>query len=127
VESFKGERTKPQIDGKFKEMGVTDLLDSIITGDMEGRCIHCGRYCVTHKHHIFGAANRKWSEKYGLFIHLCPEHHNMSREGIHFNKDMMDRYHEIGQREFERWYREKGFDAEHARHEFMRIFGRNYL
>ena len=102
-------------------------MDSIITGDEEDRCIYCGRYGFTHKHHIFGAANRKWSEKYGLYIHLCPDHHNMSRDGIHFNKEMMEHYHQVGQREFEKWYMDKGHDGLSARHEFMRIFGRNYL
>lgn len=93
-------------------------MDSIIPGDSEERCHYCGRYCNPHKHHIFGAANRKWSEKFGLFVHLCPEHHNMSDQGIHFNKKMMDEYHQLGQ---------MAFEVEHSREEFMKIFGRNYL
>lgn len=100
---------------------------SIIADDREDACHYCGRVGQMHKHHIFGGANRKWSEKYGLFIHLCPECHNMSDYSVHFNKDIMDSYHRLGQSSFELWYATK-HSASHAeaRAEFMRIFGRNY-
>ncbi len=78
----------------------------------------CHRTGDLHKHHVFGAANRKWSEKYGLWIWLCPEHHNMSDEGIHFNKPLDLQVKQIAQREFE---------DTHTHDDFMRIFGRNYL
>jgi hypothetical protein len=78
----------------------------------------CHRTGDLHKHHVFGAANRKWSEKYGLWVYLCPEHHNMSSVGVHFNKQFDIHLKQIAQREFEDTY---GHD------EFMRIFGRNYL
>lgn len=91
----------------------------IVGGDADGVCFVCGRLCHTHKHHIFGGANRKWSEKYGLYVHLCPEDHNMSDRGVHFNKELMDDLHRIGQETFER---KCG-----SREEFMKVFGRNYL
>ena len=78
----------------------------------------CHRVSDLHEHHIFGAANRKLSEKYGLKIWLCPEHHNMSDAGIHFNKALDLQIKQIAQREFE---------DSHTRDDFMRIFGRNYL
>lgn len=90
-----------------------------VGGDAPGVCFVCGRICKTHKHHIFGGSNRKWSEKYGLYVHLCPEDHNMSDRGVHFNKELMDDLHRIGQETFERKIG--------SREEFMRIFGRNYL
>ena len=103
-------------------------MRSIITDDKEDMCHYCGRVGSMHKHHIFGAANRKWSEKYGLFVHLCPYHHNMSDEGIHFNKEMRESYQRLGQQCFELWYAiEHIASASEAREEFMRIFGRNYL
>lgn len=78
----------------------------------------CHRTGVLHSHHIFGGPNRKWSEKYGLKIWLCPEHHNMSDNGVHFNKALDLQIKQIAQREFEDTY---------TREEFMRIFGKNYL
>lgn len=78
----------------------------------------CDRTEGLHSHHIFEAANRRWSEKYGLKIWLCPKHHNMSNEGVHFNKALNLQIKQIAQREFEDTY---GHDK------FMKIFGRNYL
>ena len=78
----------------------------------------CHRTGQLHEHHIFGAANKKWSEKYGLKIWLCPVHHNMSDAGVHFNKALDLQIKQIAQREFEDTY---------SREDFLRIFGRNYL
>ena len=103
-------------------------MQSIVRGEREDKCIWCGRSGVLHKHHIFGGANRKWSEKYGLYVHLCPEHHNMSDSGVHFNKEMMGYFHRLGQDSFEEWYcQEHKAPRDKARAEFMKIFGRNYL
>jgi len=104
-------------------------MRSIINGDQKDMCHYCGRFFEnTHKHHIFGGANRKHSEKYGLYVHLCPKHHNMSDNSVHFNKDIMDYYHKIGQRSFELWYEETNHcSAEESRRKFMEIFGRNYV
>ena len=103
-------------------------MGSIIPDDREDTCHWCGRVGFTHKHHIFGGPNRKWSEKYGLYIHLCPRHHNMSDEGIHFNKEMREGYQRLAQFHFELEYACKhSASEEQAKAEFMRIFGRNYL
>lgn len=91
-------------------------MDSIIQNYKE--CFMCHRTEGLHSHHIFGAANRKWSEKYGLKIWLCPEHHNMSDAGVHFNKALDLQIKQIAQREFEDTY---------TREEFIKIFGKNYL
>ena len=81
-------------------------------------CFLCKRTDDLQCHHVFGAANRKWSEYYGLKIWLCSPHHNMSDAGVHFNKALDREIKQIAQREFEDEY---GHDA------FMKIFGRNYL
>ena len=94
-------------------------MKSIIEGDEKGKCYIEGCTCTpTECHHIFGGPNRKFSEKYGLKVHLCIPHHRGGRKGVHENRELMDRLHEIGQEAFER---------EHTREEFMQIFGRNYL
>ena len=91
-------------------------MESII--QIHKECFMCHRTGDLHSHHIFGGPNRKWSEKYGLKIWLCPEHHNMSDNGVHFNKALDLQIKQIAQREFEDTY---------TREEFMRIFGKNYL
>lgn len=39
---------------------------------MYTECFLCHQYCDTEKHHIFGGALRKKSEKYKLTVQLCP-------------------------------------------------------
>ena len=70
-----------------------------------------------HKHHIFGGSNRKHSEKYGLFVWLKPELHNMSNMGVHFNKEFDLYLKQIGQEAFEGTYPDL---------DFLEIFGKNY-
>ena len=89
---------------------------SILVESMD-YCIVCGRP-HPHKHHVFGASNRKWSEKYGLTVPLCYEHHNGSDKGVHFDKVLDKALKIMAQRKFEETYPEESF---------MRIFGRNYL
>ena len=81
-------------------------------------CIFTG-YTPVERHHIFGGANRKKSEKRNFVVPLRPDlHPNGVNAGKHakavdlYLKDMAQRYYEehIGTRE-----------------EFMSEFGRNYL
>jgi len=64
-----------------------------------------------------GNPNRKNSEKYGLKIWLCLEHHR-GQTGVHNDQALCDFVHQVAQQAFEK---------EHSREEFMTIFGRNYL
>lgn len=81
-------------------------------------CYACHTTIGLECHHVFGGtANRKMSEKYGLKVWLCNDHHT-GANGIHRNQDMMDRMHMIGQMAFEK---------EHSKDEFIKIFGKNYL
>lgn len=73
------------------------------------------------EHHVFeGRANRRLSEKYGLKIYLCHEHHNeqSSPESIHHNKDIDNEIKQITQRAFMKRYPDK---------DFLAIFGKNYI
>lgn len=81
-------------------------------------CAVCGSTYNIHKHHVFGGANRKNSEKFGLVEDLCYYHHNGSDEGVHFDKDLDLYFKQKHQKEFER---------EYSREYFMEIFGKNYL
>lgn len=92
-------------------------MDSII--QQERCCLVCRTTYNIHKHHVFyGTANRKKSEKYGLTVYLCARHHNMSNEGVHFNKPLDTKIKQMAQRKFE---------EKHSREEFIWEFGRNWL
>jgi hypothetical protein len=85
----------------------------------EKECFVCGTTYNLQDHHIlFGTANRKQSEKYGLKVWLCQEHHTGSR-GVHFNKPLDLHLKKLAQEHFEAHIG--------ARNEFIRVFGRNYL
>ena len=84
----------------------------------EHYCLVCGTPISLHRHHIFyGTANRKLSEQYGLWVYLCGRHHNMSNEGVHFNKKLDASLKMLGVKAFKREYPEL---------DFVKIFGRSY-
>jgi hypothetical protein len=85
---------------------------------IEKECFICKSPYV-EEHHIYGGANRKNSEKYGLKVWLCHRHHNEPPDGVHFNKALMDYLHRYGQVKFE--------ETQGTRDFFMQIFGKNYL
>lgn len=74
----------------------------------------------SHKHHVFGGANRKLSEQDGVFIYLPPELHNMSDKGIHFNKTFMDYAHSIGQIAWMQHYNK-------TKEDFIKKYGKSYI
>ena len=94
-------------------------MQSVIeTGTIEA-CYICGAQGKLEKHHIFGGdRNRRWSEKYGLTVHLCVTCHRDNKKGVHADAEIAEMLHKIGQAAFERT---------HTRQEFCGIFGRNYL
>ena len=94
-------------------------MDSRIQTEKE--CYFCGRRDQLHSHHIFGGnPGRKNSEKYGLKVWLCMEHHT-GDTGVHKNPRGQLNWNlkRLGQQTFER---ECG-----DRNKFMEIFGKNYL
>lgn len=88
------------------------------------KCWLCGRNGARDPldaHHIFGGANRKLSEKYGLVVPLC--HHRCHESGsmaVHRSAETAQRLHEWGQRKA---MEEQGWSIA----EFRAVFGRNYL
>ena len=92
-------------------------MESILSN--EQCCYICERTDRLHRHHIYpGIANRRLSEKYGCWVYLCPEHHNMSPRSVHFDRDLDLWLRRVCQIQFERT---------HTRDEFREIFGRSYL
>lgn len=91
---------------------------SILQKEMD-RCYVCGTTLNIHIHEVFyGTANRRLSIKYGCCLALCAIHHNMSNEGVHFNKALDLRLKKEMQERFEKVYPNLNF---------LTIFGRNYL
>lgn len=92
-------------------------MKSIIQTDGNG-CYLCGRCVMLEKHHcLAGVANRKLSEKYGLWVMLCHECHT-GKHGAQYDKEKNLMLKRDAQFAFERT---------HTRSEWMKLFGKNYL
>jgi hypothetical protein len=73
------------------------------------------------KHHIFGGANRKKSDRMGLVVYLCHNRcHIFGKKAVHQDKYTMLKLHQYGQ---EKVMLENGWDTER----FIAEFGKNYL
>lgn len=83
-------------------------------------CLVCGTTQNLHKHHIFGGANRRKSERDGCWCYLCAPHHNMSDKGVHFNKGLDTRLKQRCQIKWQEVYNKSEDD-------FIKEYGRNYL
>lgn len=93
-------------------------MKSIIQKNKE--CYFCGKQTELHSHHIyFGNPYRKISERYGMKVWLCWEHHE-GTNGIHGkNGHKLDlELKKCGQTVFEKSYPQE---------KFIKVFGRNYL
>ncbi len=102
------------------------MSKSIMQSEYDGEsCYLCGRNptadpCGLEMHHIFGGANRKFSEKYGLKVKLCGERcHRNGPESTHKNGQVDLSLKAAGQKAFEAAYG--------TREDFMKIFGKNYI
>ena len=86
----------------------------------EKRCIECGATYNLNLHHcLYGSANRKLSDKYGLTVWLCIKHHT-GQEGVHHgNKELDLKLKRYAQKTAEQYY---GWTTD----EFIKIFGKNY-
>lgn len=92
-------------------------LKSVFTDNMDC-CIYTGSYIV-ERHHIFGGANRKLSEKYGFVAPLRPDYHP---NGVHFNPKNGDIDTQLKQAA-QRYYEENIG----TREDFRREFGKSWL
>jgi len=92
-------------------------MNSIIQTEKE--CFVCKTTQGLHSHHcMFGVGHRELSEKYGLKVWLCGKHHNLSDEGVHFNKDFDMYLKRLAQSKFNEVY---------TNLDFVKIFNKNYL
>lgn len=85
----------------------------------EKECIVCGTTYNLHDHHIFFGSRRKQSEKRGLKVWLCANHHNMSNDGVHHNRVL-----DLKLKRFAQKYYEENYGT---REDFRKEFGKSYL
>lgn len=72
-------------------------MKSIIQDKKE--CYVCRSPYVEEHHIMYGTANRKLSEKYGLKVWLCHEHHR-GNTGVHFNPNLDSKLKDIAEKKF---------------------------
>lgn len=96
---------------------MSKRLWSVFTDDMD-HCYFTGTAPV-ERHHIFGGANRKNSEKYGFIIPLRPDIHPNGVYAGQSAKLIDVKLKTMAQEYFEREYG--------TRDDFRRIFGKSYL
>lgn len=71
------------------------------------------------EHHAMpGTANRKLSERYGLKVYLCLEHHTAGPFAVHNNARVQRLIQGNAQKVFEKKY---------SHEKWMEVFGRNYI
>ena len=99
-------------------------MKSILHDKRDGTCYLCKHFYddfsrkYTQEHHvIFGRANRRLSEKYGLKVYLCIYHHTEGPHAVHNNARNAKILKAIAQEEFEKRFPEL---------EFKTIFGKNH-
>ena len=82
-------------------------------------CFVCGTPLNLHRHHVFGGyANRRLSERWGLWLYLCYEHHE-GNTGVHLNRELELEVKRFAQAQFEA--------TQGTREDFRRIFGKSYI
>ena len=92
-------------------------LKSVFTDDMD-HCMFTG-YAPVERHHIFGAANKERSEKYGFIAPLRPDLHP---NGVFAGKDAKNV--DLVLKTKAQTYYEEHYGT---REDFIKEFGRSYL
>lgn len=87
--------------------------------DSENRkCHKCGASLMIEEHHIYGAANRKRSDRDGLTVDLCANCHRNDKDSAHASGKYSEYLHKIGQIVYEQTYGDGSF---------LKEYGRNYI
>ena len=83
-------------------------------------CHNCGSTYGIESHHVFfGSGQRKISDKMGFVVDLCYICHRSQPQGVHGGNRKLDlRLKREKQKEFEK---------EYLRSDFIKLIGRNYL
>ena len=99
-------------------------MKSIMHSKEDGTCYLCmmlhSDYQIRNnleEHHVFMGPLKKLSERYGIKVYLCHDHHTGGKEAVHVNYEVCRLLQAEGQTVFEREYPNK---------DFRKIFGKNY-
>lgn len=95
---------------------LADMAESILQKSKE--CYITGSCEGLHKHHIFRGSRRQAAEKWGCWVWLRADWHNMADYGVHNNSRLDADLKRTAQTRFEELY---GHDK------FMEVFGKSYL
>lgn len=96
---------------------MSKKLWSVFTDDMD-HCYFTG-HAPVERHHIFGGANRKNSEKYGFVIPLRSDLHPNGVSAGRKAKEIDTKLKQMAQKYFEEHYG--------TRDDFRGVFGKSYL
>ena len=92
------------------------MSESIMQTQKE--CYLCGRKTCLERHHILsGVANRKLSEKYGLWVYLCHDCHT-GTDGAQYNPEKNRELRKQAQIAFEELY---------GHQKWLSVFMKNYI
>lgn len=78
---------------------MAEKLFSVLTDDLE-HCYITGSNVIA-MHHVFNAANRDRSAKYGFILPLRPDWHNTSNYGVHSNRGLDLKFKRMAQTYYE--------------------------
>ena len=95
---------------------MTKIKTPLPKGDKE--CIECKSQYGCEVHHVYGAANKNFSNEYGCTEWLCYEHHR-GNSGVHGGNRELDL-------KLKRKHQER-LELEMNREKFIKLIGRNYL
>lgn len=102
------------------------MAKSIMHNKRDGTCYLCvllnGDYETRtglHEHHVIsGTASRQLSERYGIKVYLCVQHHIFGPAAVHNNPNIRSILQKKAQETFEKKY---------SHEKWMDVFGKNYL
>jgi len=86
----------------------------------EKRCLVCNTTQNIHTHEVYFGKNRKKSIRDGCCVYLCGRHHNQSKHGVHFNRELNLSLKKTMETMWLKYY-QKSID------DFIKRYGRNYL
>ena len=100
---------------------------SIIVPNLN-KCFVCGTDKDIHLHEVFyGSSNRKKSKEDGMVIPLCGPHHNLSSNGIHYNKILDEKVKKQAEKIWIKNYCDEELSPAEKINSFIKRFGINYL
>lgn len=86
----------------------------------EKKCYVCGQELGLHTHEVFFGKNRQNSIEDGCCVYLCGRHHNLSKEGVHFNHSLDLKLKKEMEQKWLQTYDE-------TIENFIERYGRNYI